>query len=213
MKASRRLILFPGLGADARLFHRQSSLDAHIEIPPWIEPADDESLASYARRIALTIRSQPPYHIGGCSFGEMIALEVVRLLKPTAVILIASCKTPLAINQALLGLAPMARLMPKWLLQFSAHSVPSPFRNVLTEVPKMLTWGPIAIARWQGAEDCNAPIFHIHGSADRIIPARSVSPDRLIRNGGHLINITHAEEVNHFISEAFSRYVGYNPCP
>lgn len=203
MNAIRRLILFPGLGADACLFHRQLSLDAQIEVPPWIDPIETESLAEYSARMARTIRAEPPFYLGGCSFGGMVALEVARHIRTKAVILMASCRTPLSVNQTLLGIAPLARLMPKWMLRLSSRSTPPSLRHVVGAASKMLRWGPGAIARWPGVNHCGAPVYHIHGGCDRIIPARDVAADRIVRTAGHLINLTHADEVNAFIADVF----------
>jgi pimeloyl-ACP methyl ester carboxylesterase len=200
------------LGADARLFDRQLSLDAQIEIPPWIEPIETESLAEYAARMAETIRTRPPFYIGGCSFGGMVALEAARHIQPKAVILMASCRTPLSVNQALLGIAPLARLMPKWMLRLSSRSTPPRLRRVVGASSKMLRWGPGVIAQWPGVTHCDAPVFHIHGGCDRIIPARGIAADRIVRTGGHLINLTHAEEVNAFITDVFQQVEAREAC-
>ena len=39
----------------------------------------------------------------------------------------------------------------------------------------------------------------IHGGRDFVIPAKRVKPDRVVARGGHLINMSHAAEVNEFI--------------
>jgi pimeloyl-ACP methyl ester carboxylesterase len=171
-------------------------------VPPWIEPRPRESLSDYARRLAATIDPIPPFYLGGCSFGGMVALEVARHLKPLAVVLIASCRTPLSVNAAILGCAPLARMLPENLLRFSAASCPPAIRGLVASSPQMLRWGPIAIAQWKGVDVLDAPVFHIHGSADRIIPASQVRADRFVHGGGHLINLTHADEVNAFIERA-----------
>ena len=79
---STRLVLFPGLGADGRLFEPQRRglpADVQIETPPWIEPLSiDETVESYLRRMAE--RVSPPREgerlfLGGVSFGAIVALE------------------------------------------------------------------------------------------------------------------------------------------
>jgi pimeloyl-ACP methyl ester carboxylesterase len=199
----RRLVLFPGLGASARLFDLQRTIPATLEVPPWIEPLRRETLADYARRLASTLRPDPPFYLGGCSFGGMIALEAARHVKPLAVILIASCRTPLSVNQAILGCAPLANAMPAWIARLSARSSPPSLRDLVAASPELLRWGPAAITRWRGVEQLDAPIFRVHGACDRIIPLRQVRPDQVIRTGGHLINLTHAREVNAFIEHIF----------
>ena len=133
----------------------------------------------------------------------MIALEVAKHVNPLAVVLIASCRTPLSVNQAILGCAPIARLMPEWMIRLSGRFGPPAVRNVIGAASRLLRWGPRAIARWPGVDQIAAPVFHIHGGCDRIIPVRQVRADRILRTGGHLINLTHAEQVNRFIEDVF----------
>jgi pimeloyl-ACP methyl ester carboxylesterase len=45
-------------------------------------------------------------------------------------------------------------------------------------------------------------VFQIHGGRDPLISVRRVQPDKIIPDGGHMINVSHAEEVNAFIREA-----------
>ena len=44
------------------------------------------------------------------------------------------------------------------------------------------------------------PIHHIHGGDDRLIPVRRVNPDRVVEGAGHLLNLTHPDAVNDFLS-------------
>jgi pimeloyl-ACP methyl ester carboxylesterase len=64
---------------------------------------------------------------------------------------------------------------------------------------RFMHWTLQAILRWQPTPLEGVPVFHIHGSRDPLIPARRVEPDVMIPNGGHLINVSHADEVNAFI--------------
>ena len=41
-----RLVLFPGLAADARLFEPQRRAFPQLEVPPWLMPLADERLES-----------------------------------------------------------------------------------------------------------------------------------------------------------------------
>jgi pimeloyl-ACP methyl ester carboxylesterase len=92
-KSRKRLILFSGLGLDARYVTPDFPLPFDLYVPPWIDPLPNESLESYAQRIipTLPIHDTIDYYIGGVSFGGMVALEVSRHLKPEAVFLISSC--------------------------------------------------------------------------------------------------------------------------
>jgi pimeloyl-ACP methyl ester carboxylesterase len=55
---------------------------------------------------------------------------------------------------------------------------------------------------WTAPPDVGCPIHHIHGSDDRMIPLPRLHPppDVVIPGGGHVIHLTHADQVNAFIS-------------
>ena len=56
------------------------------------------------------------------------------------------------------------------------------------------------IPAWKGASP-PCPVRLIHGDRDVLIRAAVVKPDRVIRGGGHLVNLTHPKAVNEFILE------------
>jgi len=66
--------------------------------------------------------------------------------------------------------------------------------------PSFLQWGIRAILSWKPST-VSVPVHHIHGARDRLIPLRRVGPDRIVAGGGHLLTLTHPNEVNAFIRE------------
>src|SRR5687768_18583486 len=67
--------------------------------------------------------------------------------------------------------------------------------------PAFIQWGGCALTRWGGAGEQRAPIHHIHGGDDRIMPCRLARPDVIIPGAGHLLTVTHAADVNQFLAE------------
>jgi len=65
-----------------------------------------------------------------------------------------------------------------------------------------LKWALGALLTWQPSPLEHTPVFQIHGRRDWVIPASRVDADEVIRDGGHLINLTHADEVNALIDRA-----------
>ena len=55
-----RLVLFSGMGADARVFAGQSREIEELVVPDWIAPEPGDSLASYAERWARKIDPGEP---------------------------------------------------------------------------------------------------------------------------------------------------------
>jgi pimeloyl-ACP methyl ester carboxylesterase len=212
-----KLIFFPGLGADDRLFAPQRTAFPELIVPPWIPPRKSEGLASYAARLAETLPRDEALVLGGVSLGGMIAYEVARHVRPQAVILIASCHSreglrlfyraggvfwPLIPSQVF----SIAKISAQPFLRIFGRTSPEQQKTLVEMFREMdrsfMQWAVSAIVRWNPQPLAETPLFHIHGRRDRMIPARLVKPDILIPDGGHLINITHAKEVNAFIQRA-----------
>ena len=81
--------------------------------------------------------------------------------------------------------------------------------------PRFLRWGIRAIMDWQPTAGSPVPVFQVHGRRDRFIPVARVRPDRVIDEGFHLINLTHAGEVNAFVCACLKHGVhgGAAPTP
>jgi pimeloyl-ACP methyl ester carboxylesterase len=210
-----RTIMLPGLGADARLFDPQRPVLPRLEVPPWLPHHEGETLAEYGRRMATTIDPTEPFYLGGVSFGAMVAQEMARHVPPRAVLLIASCRRGAAIAPHLKYFVRFSGLFPE--REFEVGQGLSPVfaskfgtldpqhEQLLEEMfadssARFVRWGIAAITDWPGVEGLAVPVHHIHGSADEWIPIQSVQPDQVIPGGGHLINLTHAAEVNAFLA-------------
>ncbi|HEY7863014.1 MAG TPA: alpha/beta fold hydrolase [Thermoanaerobaculia bacterium] len=212
-----RLILLPGLGADARMFDplREAGLD--FESPAWIAPRATERLTEYAARFAEKIRSEEPVVLGGASLGGMVALEMARHLRPLSVVLLSSCRSPQAIRPALrrLGKASTAiRNAPvvpafvagSWLAHWLGASTAEAARNVRAMFadasPEFVRWGLRAVLEWEGCPDPGVPVRHLHGGKDLLIPATRVTADLVVPGAGHVPSLTHPEAVSLFLREA-----------
>ena len=214
-----RLVMLPGMGVDARLFEPQRRVFPNLQVPAWIEPRPHETLADYARRWARTIDPEPPLFLGGVSLGGMVAYLAARHLKPRAVFLIASCCSGRAISRAFKVGESISRAMPDWVLRrlrgpaanFVARldDCAPPHRRLLHDIAVNCSipfqrWAGRALAHWTCDGDSGepgVPVHQIHGGQDRLIPLIPGEPDHVIPDGGHLINLTHADHVNRFILE------------
>ena len=212
-----KIVFLPGLGADSRLFLHQRKVFKNSIAPPWLSPEPGEPLAGYARRWARKLKLNRNSCLVGVSFGGMVAQEMAQWVRPKAVILIGSCRSAKSVPFYL----KMAGSFPTW-PQFSKKlcevfpGISGSFLGAQTEAQRNLLirmfletpndfvrWTVKTIRTWKGCDTGGTRISHIHGKNDQLIPIRSVQADQVIRDGGHLINLTHPREVNQFIKECF----------
>jgi pimeloyl-ACP methyl ester carboxylesterase len=225
MTNAYQLVLLPGLGADARLFEPQRQAFPHLMVPPWISPKKKERLEDYAPRMAETIPQSPgiPLILGGVSFGGMAAYEMSRYLRPKATILISSCHT----SRGLHGWIHAGTFVVPW-MPVGAWSVAKFFASPAVRIAShfgardrdlavtmfkdvdsaFMHWVLSAILRWNPSPlDVDVPIFQLHGRRDLLIPIGRVEPDEVIEDGGHMINVTHAEQVNAYIAKVIAKAI------
>lgn len=218
-QSSFQLVLLPGLGADRRQFGPQEAAFSDVLVPPWIVPKRKETLPDYAARLAETIPADRPMVLGGSSFGGMVAWEMARSLKPEAVVLIGSCRSPKAISPVARALRPLVPLVPVQMLDLAKAISPlvlrvsSPFglqqRQLCAAMFRemdsgFMKWACRAILGWVPSEPPPVPVLQIHGERDRVMPARLAEADEVIAGGGHLINLTHPQQVNAFVMGVFA---------
>lgn len=216
-----RLILFPGLGADGRLFEPQRRAFPQLEVPPWLMPLSDERIESYAKRMAAQITPDGrPLFLGGVSFGAIVALEAARHLPAAGVFLIGGGMSYRMITwpfRWMCHLAPLAPLpIVPWLLKLfpigldvieklTDEQKQLYVRMSRVTPPAMIRWGAHAMTRWSFAGPAPAPLHVIHGHDDRIVRPNQLTVDRTIPGGRHLISLSHPQVVNDFLAQTIRR--------
>lgn len=221
---SATLVLLPGLGADPRLYDPQRADFPDLISPSWLEPDRNESLPSYAGRMAKRIRTMVPTGdhplvLGGVSFGGMLAAEMAPLLKPDALVLIGSALSPKEIAPSLRLMAMAGRWMPAPKGESSKFMARAFIRQLgpmkrehrlfletmIDAVPfSFLQWAGRAIFGWEGASMPHPRLIRLHGEQDRIIPCRpcrAASAHIVIPKAGHVPNVSHAAKVNKALAD------------
>lgn len=210
-----RLIFFSALAADANIFVPQKLAFPQLVVPSWPIPASQESLAAYCDRIAEQYGTEEPCILGGASFGGIVALHVAQRVKPKAVILMGSIRSPYELPQAVRGcrwLKPFLFLLPIRCLQFFFRPLATLRLRYLPAVygfsrylrranPQVIQWSMARVLDWDVAPRLDCPVFHIHGDRDWILPMRYTRPTKIVAGGGHLLTLSHPNIVNDFIRE------------
>jgi pimeloyl-ACP methyl ester carboxylesterase len=218
MEGSPTLLLFPGLGADPRVFAPQQSLPFPLVLGSWPEPeSPTETLVHYSHRVADQVGLRDHLYIGGVSLGAMVALEAASLLNARGVILIGGCTSGRQISPLFRSVLAASAAMPRRFLRPSLLLSPLAFliferlsrqhRRLMTRVlrehsPEQTRWSCRAILEWECcAMKPDVPLYSIHGQEDKVIPLQNVQVDRVVPKGRHLINLQCADEVNRVIVE------------
>ncbi|MEX1203277.1 MAG: alpha/beta hydrolase [Ferruginibacter sp.] len=206
-----------GLGADSRVF-KYIKLPAGYEMKHlhWIKPKLKESLAHYAIRLSEYIEDKQPFVLIGLSMGGMIASEIAKTKKPTATILISSIATSkqLPTTFRVAQRLHLHKILPIGLLKnisvfkrmFTSDSKED--QRLLIDMIKrcdaqFIRWAIGAILGWRN-EVVPAPLCHIHGTKDEILPFKYAKPTHAISNGNHVMILSKATEINEMLLRMFT---------
>ncbi|WP_235830379.1 alpha/beta hydrolase [Paenimyroides tangerinum] len=208
-----KVYIFSGLGADYRAFNNIDFGDLPIEHIAWIEIENNETIESYAKRISEKLSDENPILIG-LSFGGILLMEIAKIKRYQKIILIASAKDKFEIPliYRLLGKLKFNRLIPKSILKkpnpilfwlFGAKTIEE--KKLLCEIlkdtdPDFLSWAINEISNWKN-KTIPKNVVHIHGNKDKIIPFKNVKSNYIIQNGGHLMTMNKADEIQKLILE------------
>ncbi len=226
------LIFLPGLGADSRLFKFQTAAFPNSVAVDWIDPLPGETLENYAVRLADSLGpfATPPI-VCGLSLGGMIAPYVAQRLGASKCLLLCTVRNPQEFPRRyypawLLGriCLPLSwvvqfliQLFARFLLLFQVfwrHRIDPEVVRQFAQTPTtrlvrltrmMLDWA----YRSDGLIVPDLETLQVHGARDLLLPIRTTSPDIRIKDGGHLLVLTHAEKINAIIRD-FSSETGHD---
>jgi pimeloyl-ACP methyl ester carboxylesterase len=155
--------------------------------------------------------------IGGASLGGFLALEMLPYLNARACFLIGGVRSPAEFPLLIRMLRPahaLCRIIPfqlfLWLSGFLAATFGPILPRRLREFLRLggsldedfFRWAMEAVLLW-GTDGpppaTNVPIFQIQGERDRVLPAKLTHPDEIVPGGGHVIALSHPEQVARFL--------------
>ena len=216
------LFLLPGMGGDGRMFQPQLAAIPSARVPPWIAPGPGEGLPSYAARMARAVDPGGPCFVGGASFGGMVAVEMARHLDARACFLIGSVRSPAELPPR----THLFRWLGHWTGAHGLELVPGAARALGAVAGRWLSpavgslvlqladtdrrffrWAALAVLQWQPSPGpLSVPVLQIHGDQDRMLPHQFTRPDVLVHGAGHLVSMSHGDEVAGFLRAGMEKY-------
>ena len=210
-----KLYTISGLGADQRVFQY---LKLKIDTIPleWISPKKNETIETYAKRLALKINPQEPFAIIGVSFGGLIATEISKQLRPDLTILISSAETRSELRPIyrLIGKMGIIKLIPRKL--FLPPTIPAAWAfgtnrkkllgNILKDTdPTFTKWAVNELVNWTNTTKIKNPCLRIVGTNDKLIPPKNLENKILISGGEHFMIVDKADEISAIINGKLNR--------
>jgi pimeloyl-ACP methyl ester carboxylesterase len=203
-----------GLGADKRAFYKiQLPLNYEPVHLDWIKPLPNESFPDYAKRFSELIEPGEDFILIGLSFGGMLASEIAKLISPRQIIIISSvsCYNELPWYFKMGGrvglhriISPsvykQATLLNRFMGAGDKEMKAIVYSYVNNIDPAFIRWSLNIIVNWTHSER-HMNLIHIHGSNDHLLPCKYVKADYIVENGGHLMVMNKAEEVNRILGQ------------
>jgi len=200
----RRVLIFPGIGSTASMYHRLAKTNPKIQICDWPDWQGASGLAELAKRCIEHYQINEKTVVGGSSLGGMISSEIAKHAHCRGLILIGSCLDFSCIPIRYLTSTGAWLIKDRWLKSFG-RNLPQNLvnRSSLLTDPAFVRWALHSMHEWPGvSRDEIQSIRSIHGLWDATIPYAKISADQVVVTGGHFIAITHYKVVSRFIDES-----------
>jgi pimeloyl-ACP methyl ester carboxylesterase len=201
------LYIFSGLGVDERVFQRiRFPENVEVHFIKWQPPARySENLDDYIDRI-IAIEINEPVILIGLSFGGIVAQQLAKKIKPLQTIIISSisCPAELPWYFKLYGRLYLDRVTPfrlfkfpnfltNWIFGAESKDDKELLQQIIRESDnRIIRWSVKQVLNWKGA---SVPVFHIHGTKDKLLPLKNKNADAIIAGGGHFMVYNKAEDV------------------
>lgn len=204
-----------GLGADERVFAklRLDTTRFKIRHIKWIRPLKKEKLPDYAKRLSAQIDTTRPFHLVGLSFGGIMASVLSDIIHPEQIVIISSTSTGVPVSGFYQNLirfflfsplsGPILKSANSIVYDYFGANTPEMkalLKQILSDTDtKFLKWALKHLSSWHRNEKV-AELYHIHGTADKLIPIKLVKPDVEIPGGGHLMIFSEHEKVSSLLN-------------
>lgn len=215
MALKKHIYFVPGLAASSKIFDKLNLPASLFELHfiEWLIPTSkNESLESYAQRMALLVQPKNAVLIG-VSFGGIMVQEMSAFLNSEKIIIISSIKHPseLPIWLAFIKKFRLYKLFPSSIVTHLDTLIPYIFfpalkkrlsfyqRYLLVKNKIYIKWAIQNTLNWNPTKAIQN-IAHIQGTRDHIFPSNYVKNPILISKGTHIMILTKAKEISAIIT-------------
>ena len=205
----------PGLAASSSIFERIVLPTESFEVIllDWVQPKKDETLVSYAQRMAEKVVHENAVLVG-VSFGGILVQEMAAFLNLKKLIIISSVKTrdemPRSIKFAKTTKA--YKLLPTSLLNNVEKLIKYSFGNGINQKLKLyekflhlrnkdyLDWAIEQVVCWDRSIP-DPKVIHIHGDLDEVFPAKNINSFIPIKGGTHIMILNRFRWFNQYLPD------------
>jgi pimeloyl-ACP methyl ester carboxylesterase len=191
----------PGLAASPSIFERielpKDTFEMHLL--EWFLPNKNETLQSYAKRMAENVKHDNAVLVG-VSFGGVLVQEMAQFLNLKKLIIVSSvkCNSELPRRLKLAKSTKAYKLLPTGLMQDVELLTKFAFGDVLKKKLKLyeqylhrrekdyLDWAIEQMVCWERVE-VDAKVIHIQGDADEVFPVKNIKKFINVKGGTHLM--------------------------
>ncbi len=212
--------LIPGMGADHRLYQKFRLEHGPIHYLNWIEHGKSKTLADYAALMSERITTENNVIVGS-SMGGMVAVEMSRIVKPLATVLVSAptgrqefpriLKTVNAIKLHKLvtpGQVMKIAGLADTFMGFKTKEQRALFYEMLKgNGPEFLHFSVGAVLEWRNKQLPEGDFIQIIGSLDRLFKAPKADNAFVIEGGGHFTAFEKADEVSQIINSYIAKKI------
>ncbi|MBT8263603.1 MAG: alpha/beta hydrolase [Bacteroidia bacterium] len=205
-----QVYFIPGMAAGKEIFKNIRLPEDRFEIHvlEWLIPEKNESMVSYASRMAAEIKGENVV-LAGVSFGGVVAQEIAAFVNPRKLIIISSVKSPgeLPLRLKLARKTGAYKLVPTRLMlsadDLTKFSIGPRSKKRLklyqdflhVRDKRYLDWAIKNMVCWQQKEPYRK-IIHIHGDKDIIFPIKNINDCVVLEGGTHVMLLNKGKQLS-----------------